>query len=232
MKQVKILLVEDEPKVASSIKSWLEEQQYVVDVAPDGAVGRHLGASQSYDLVLLDLNLPFVDGYEVCRYLREQHPQMPIIILTAWGSIEQKLTGFDLGADDYLVKPFDLRELQMRIRAQLRRAIPLQQQQGKEEEVLRIADLEVNTAFKTVSRAGQTIELTAREFTLLEFLIRRNGRVASRSEIAEQVWDINFDTGTNVVDVYINFLRRKIDRNFEPKLIHTKQGMGYYLKVL
>ncbi len=224
--------MEDEPKVAASIKSWLEEQQYTVDVAPDGAVGRHLGISQSYDLVLLDLNLPFVDGYEVCRSLREHHPHMPIIMLTAWGSIEKKLTGFDRGADDYLVKPFDLRELQVRIRAQLRRSNLEPSTLQQAEDVLRVADLEVNTAFKTVSRANQTIELTAREYTLLEFLIRRNGRVVSRSEIAEQVWDINFDTGTNVVDVYINFLRRKIDRNFEPKLIHTKQGMGYYLKVL
>jgi len=230
MKQNKILLVEDEPKVAASIKNWLEEQQFIVEIAPDGAVGRHLALSHEYDLVLLDLNLPYVDGYEVCRSIREYHPQMPIIILTALSSIEKKLAGFDLGADDYLVKPFDFRELLVRIRAQLKRNIPVAGE--PDDEVLQVADLEVNTAFKTVSRAGQLIELTAKEFALLEYLVRRNGRVASRSEISEHVWDLNFDTGTNVVDVYINFLRRKIDRNFEPKLIHTKQGMGYYLKLL
>ncbi len=230
MKQSKILIVEDEPKVAASLKAWLEDQQYSVDLAPDGAVGRHLGTSQTYDLVLLDLNLPFVDGYEVCQSIRERYPSVPIIIISARGSMEQKLTGFDLGADDYLVKPFDLRELLVRVRAQLKRQVPASE--SPDEEMLSIADLEINTAFKTVHRSGQLIELTAKEFALLEYLVRRNGRVSSRSEIAAQVWDINFDTGTNVVDVYINFLRRKVDRNFEPKLIHTKQGMGYYLKVL
>lgn len=229
MKHVKILLVEDEPKVAASVKGWLEEQQYLVDIAPDGAVGRHMATSKTYDLVLLDLNLPFVDGYEVCRYIREQYPQMPIIMLTAWESIEQKLKGFEAGADDYLVKPFDLRELLVRIRAQLKRnTSPVNAYE--QNEILRVADLEVNTAYKSVMRAGQTIDLTAKEFALLEFLMRRNGRVATRVEISEQVWDINFDTGTNVVDVYINFLRRKIDRNYDKKLIHTKQGMGYYMK--
>jgi len=231
MKQISILLVEDEPKVATSVKSWLEEREFNVDVAPDGAVGRHLATAQVYDVVLLDLNLPFVDGYEVCRYIREHHPLIPIIMLTAWESIEKKLKGFEAGADDYLVKPFDLRELLVRIRALLKRnAGP--SGQVEPDDILRIADLEMNTAFKSVMRAGQTIELTAKEYALLEFLVRRNGRVATRVEISEQVWDINFDTGTNVVDVYINFLRRKIDRNFEPKLIHTKQGMGYYLKAL
>ena len=231
MKQHRILLIEDEPKVASSVKTWLEEQHFLIDVAPDGAVGRHLGLSEMYDLVLLDLNLPYVDGYEVCRNIRERHPQLPIIMLTAFESIEKKLAGFEVGADDYLVKPFDLRELLVRIRAQLKRNVSLIDGRVLED-VLRVADLEINTAFKTVTRAGHTIDLTAKEYALLEFLIRRNGRVATRTEIAEQVWDINFDTGTNVVDVYINFLRRKIDRNFEPKLIQTKQGMGYYLKAL
>lgn len=222
--------MEDEPKVAASVREWLQEQNYLVDIAPDGAVGRHMGLSQVYDLILLDLNLPFVDGYEVCKSIRERHPKVPIIILSARGTVEQKLTGFDLGADDYLVKPVDLRELLVRIRAQLKRQAP--DWESLDEELLKVADLEINTAFKTVKRSGQEIELTAKEFALLEYLVRRNGRVSSRSEIAEKVWDINFDTGTNVVDVYINFLRRKVDRNFEPKLIHTKQGMGYYLKVL
>ena len=229
MSQAKVLLIEDEPKVAASVKTWLEENDFTVELAPDGAVGRHMAQSKRYDIVLLDLNLPFVNGLEVCRSVRAVHPQMPIILVTALGSVEQKLTGFDAGADDYVVKPFDFRELLARMRTLLKRNqnAPADSEEG---EVLRVADLELNTGYKTVQRNGVPIALTAREFALLEYLVRRNGRVASRHEIVEYVWDVNFDTGTNVVEVYINFLRKKIDRNFEPKLIHTKQGMGYFLK--
>ncbi|MEZ4964689.1 MAG: response regulator transcription factor [Saprospiraceae bacterium] len=229
MSQAKVLLIEDEPKVAASVKTWLEENDFTVELAPDGAVGRHMAQSNRYDIVLLDLNLPFVNGLEVCRSVRAVHPQMPIILVTALGSVEQKLTGFDAGADDYVVKPFDFRELLARMRTLLKRNqnAPADSEEG---EVLRVADLELNTGYKTVQRNGVPIALTAREFALLEYLVRRNGRVASRHEIVEYVWDVNFDTGTNVVEVYINFLRKKIDRNFEPKLIHTKQGMGYFLK--
>lgn len=226
----KVLIVEDEPKVADSLKKWLEENSYLVDVAPDGAVGRHLARSNSYDIVLLDLNLPFVNGFEVCKDLKLLKPEMPVMLVTALDSIDQKLTGFEVGADDYIVKPFDFRELLARIRLHTKRSQTVSPVQ-EANEVLRIADLELDVAFKTVSRSGVPITLTAKEFSLLEFLLRRGGRVATRHEIVESVWDVNFDTGTNVVDVYINFLRRKIDRNFEPKLIHTKQGMGYYLKV-
>jgi len=231
MNKLNVLLIEDEPKLAASVKTWLEENGFAVETAPDGAVGRHFAQTNAYDIVLLDLNLPFVSGYEVCRSIRAVRPQLPIILVTALGSVEQKLTGFDAGADDYLVKPFDLRELLVRMRTLMRRNttatadLPMG-------EVLRVADLELNTGFKTVTRDGSSIELTAKEFSLLEYLVRRNGRVASRHEIVEHVWDVNFDTGTNVVEVYINFLRKKIDRHFEPKLIHTKQGMGYYLAVL
>lgn len=230
MKNNRILLVEDEAKVAAAISTWLKEQQFQVDVASDGAVGRHLAVSQEYDLVLLDLNLPYVDGYELCQNIREVNHQVPIIILTAWSGIDKKLQAFEIGADDYMVKPFDLRELLVRMRAQMRRSA--EKQSKTKEEILRVADLEINPAFKSVHRAGKEIELTAKEYALLEFLVRQNGRIVSRSEITEEVWDVNFDTGTNVVDVYITFLRRKIDRDFEPKLIHTKQGMGYYLKLL
>lgn len=227
----KVLLIEDEPKVAAPVKKWLEENDFSVELAPDGAVGRHLAHSNNYDIVLLDLNLPFVNGYEVCKSIRSARPQMPIILVTALGSVEQKLTGFDAGADDYIVKPFDFRELLVRMRILLKRtaSAPAEVEAG---EVIRIADLEINTGYKTVTRGGTPIELTAKEYTLLEYLVRRNGRVSSRHEIVENVWDVNFDTGTNVVEVYINFLRKKIDRNFEPKLIHTKQGMGYFIKVL
>jgi DNA-binding response OmpR family regulator len=233
MSKIKVLLIEDEPKVAASVKTWLEENDFLVELAPDGAVGRHMAQTGTYDIMLLDLNLPFIHGYDVCRQVRAMQPRLPIILVTALGSVEQKLTGFDAGADDYLVKPFDLRELLVRMRMLLKRnAGPAGEEKEPPGELLRVADLELNTGFKTVARNGVPITLTAKEFSLLEYLVRKNGRIASRHEIVENVWDVNFDTGTNVVEVYINFLRKKIDRNFEPKLIHTKQGMGYYLTVL
>ncbi len=227
----KVLIIEDEAKVAISVKKWLEENKFIVDVAPDGAVGRHLAQTNSYDIVLLDLNLPFLSGNEVCRDIRAVHPGLPIILVTAMDAIEQKLSGFEAGADDYLVKPFDFRELLARIRTLLKRN-QASNVETEGAEILRLADLELDTGFKSVTRGNVAIALTAKEFALLEYLLRRNGRVASRHEIVENVWDVNFDIGTNVVDVYVNFLRKKIDRNFEPKLIHTKQGMGYYMKVL
>lgn len=225
----RVLIVEDEPKAAESFRKWLEENNFGADIAPDGAVGRHLALSEKYDLVLLDLNLPYVSGYEVCREIKNQKPQMPVILVTALGGIDQKLSGFDAGADDYIVKPFDFRELMARMRLLLRRPKDESSSSGQEG-VLRAADLEMNLAFKTVRRGNTLISLTSKEFALLEFLMKKSGKVASRYEIVEEVWDVNFDTGTNVVDVYINFLRRKIDKNFEPKLIHTKQGMGYFIK--
>ena len=227
----KVLIIEDETKVAASVKKWLEENKFLVDVAPDGAVGRHMAQTNSYDIVLLDLNLPFLSGNEVCRDIRAVHPGLPIILVTAMDSIEQKLSGFDAGADDYIVKPFDFRELLARMRTLLKRN-PASNLESEGAEILRLADLELDTSYKSVVRGSVPISLTAKEFALLEYLLRRSGRVASRHEIVENVWDVNFDIGTNVVDVYINFLRKKIDRNFEPKLIHTKQGMGYYMKVL
>jgi two-component system copper resistance phosphate regulon response regulator CusR len=230
MNKTRVLVIEDEPKVATSVKTWLEENGFGVDIAPDGAVGQYLVQHNPYDIVLLDLNLPFVSGYEVCKMIRGVHPDMPVILVTALGSVEQKLTGFDAGADDYLVKPFDFRELLARMHNLLKKK-PAIQQGYIPAEILQVSDLEINTAFKTVYRAGQPINLTAKEYTLLEYLVRLNGRVASRHEIVEAVWDVNFDTGTNVVEVYINFLRKKIDRNFEPKLIHTKQGLGYFIYV-
>jgi DNA-binding response OmpR family regulator len=149
---------------------------------------------------------------------------------TAYSTIDQKLAGFDAGADDYIVKPFDFRELLARIRTLIKRNATAPKESEPEPEILRVADLEIDTAFKSVKRGGQVINLTAKEYALLEFLVRRQGRISSRYDIAENVWDVNFDTGTNVVEVYINFLRKKIDKNFEPKLIHTKQGMGYFIK--
>lgn len=231
MEKTKVLFIEDEPKVAHSVKAWLEENGFAVEVAPDGAVGQYLVQANAYDIVLLDLNLPFVHGYEVCKTIRTVRPALPVILVTALGSVEQKLTGFDVGADDYLVKPFDFRELLARMRTQLKKK-NLTGAETSTSEILQVADLEINLGYKTVSRAGKTIELTAKEYSLLEYLVRLNGRVASKHEIVEAVWDVNFDTGTNVVEVYINFLRKKIDRTFEPKLIHTKQGLGYFVKAL
>ena len=232
MKIPSVLLVEDEAKMAASIQKGLAENGFEVDVAPDGAVGRHFAATKTYDLVLLDVNLPFVNGYEVCRSIRAANPSVPVIMITASGSLDEKISGFDAGADDYLVKPFDFRELLARARVFLKRSTAPGTGEAIETPILRVADLELNTADRTASRRGMPIALTAKEYQLLDFLVRRAGRVATRSEITEEVWDVNFDTGTNVVDVYINFLRKKIDRHFDPKLIHTKQGIGYFLKEL
>lgn len=227
MEKIPILLVEDEPKIASSIQQWLSEHEFGVEVAPDGAVGRHLALTNDYALVLLDLNLPFVDGVEVCQAIRENKPDLPVIMVTALGSMDEKLSGFAAGANDYLVKPFDFRELLARIRVLLKHHHPLSATIPSN--LLQVADLELNLDTKNVYRAGELISLTPKEFALLEFLIKNEGRVVSKYDIMEQVWGLNFDSGTNVVEVYINFLRKKIDRHYEPKLIHTKPGMGYYL---
>jgi DNA-binding response OmpR family regulator len=227
-KMPSVLLVEDEPKVAQTVKEWLEANALRVSLATDGAVGRYMLQRETFDVVLLDLNLPFVSGYDLCQDIRRDNPDQPIMLITALGGIEQKLVGFDVGADDYLVKPYDLRELLARIRTLLRKQSA--QAPTHRGDVLKVADLVMDLGFFTVNRAGKVIELTAKEFALLEFLVRRNGRVAMRGEIIDHVWGLNFDTGTNVVDVYINFLRKKIDKDFHPKLIHTRQGMGYYLK--
>lgn len=223
----KILIVEDEVKVANAIRKGLEENGFEVDVAYDGRVGKSLATSNTYDMLILDLNLPHNNGYEVCEAVRRSNNRVPIIMLTALGGMEDKMQAFGLGADDYLVKPFDFRELLARIRVFLKRAgadTPLNTQYK-----IAVADLEIDREKKEVTRAGKKIALTAKEYQLLEFLALHKGRVISKLTIAEKVWDIDFDTGTNVIEVYINFLRKKIDKDFEHKLLHTKTGMGYYL---
>jgi two-component system, OmpR family, copper resistance phosphate regulon response regulator CusR len=222
---MKILLVEDEPKVASFIKKGLEEQSYEVSQAFDGFFGRKLALENEYDLIILDVILPQMNGLEVCREIRKHNATVSILMLTALGNTDDKITGLDSGADDYLVKPFEFKELLARIRALTRRV-----SESPTGEVLHMADLEMNLARKTVTRAGQPISLTAREFSLLYFLLRNRDRVVSRVDIIEQVWETSFDTGSNVIDVYINFLRKKIDKDFSPKLIHTLVGMGYVMK--
>jgi two-component system copper resistance phosphate regulon response regulator CusR len=222
---MKILLVEDEPKVASFIKKGLEEQAYDVDQAFDGFFGRKLALENEYDLIILDVILPQMSGLEVCREIRKQNTTVAILMLTALGNTDDKILGLDSGADDYLVKPFEFKELLARIRALTRRA-----NDSPTGEVLRMADLEMNLARKTVTRAGNPINLTAREFALLQYLMRNRERVVSRVDIIEQVWETSFDTGSNVIDVYINFLRKKIDKDYSSKLIHTLVGMGYVMK--
>lgn len=226
MDEIKILLVEDEKKIASALKKGLEEQGYYVQEAFDGAIGEKLFLNNQFDLVILDINLPGINGYTLSRIIRQRNQSIPILMLTALGTVDDKLEGFDAGADDYLVKPFEFKELLARIKTLLKRTI----KGFPAASTLRIGDLEMNLDSKEVSRAGNKILLTAKEFQLLEYLIRNKGRVLSRADIAGQVWDIGFDTGTNVIDVYINFLRKKIDKDFSSKLIHTQIGMGYIMK--
>lgn len=226
MHDISILLVEDEKKIAETLKMGLEEQQYQVEIATDGDTGRLLFDNRNYDLILLDINLPGMNGYELLQHIRGVNQQVPVLMLTALSSTEDKIEGFNSGADDYIVKPFDFAELVVRIRALIKRA----QQAAPVGKSLRVNDLLINLDSKEVSRAGKPIQLTAKEFQLLEYMIRNKNRVVSRADIALNVWDIDFDTGTNVIDVYVNFLRKKIDRDYEQKLIHTQVGMGYVLK--
>jgi two-component system copper resistance phosphate regulon response regulator CusR len=221
---MKVLLVEDEQAVAGFIKKGFESEGFVIDVAYDGKTAQMFFLKSSYEAIILDVNLPVINGFELCKLFKQQNKQVPVIMLTAFDSIDDKTTGFESGADDYLVKPFEFKELLLRIKALTRRS-------SKEEKtVLSLADLELDIAAKTVSRSGKRIDLTAREFTLLEYLLVNKGRVISRVDIAEKVWDLNFDTNTNVIDVYINYLRKKIDKDFTPKLLHTVVGMGYVLR--
>ncbi len=222
---MKILLIEDEPKVASFIKKGLEEQAYDVEQAYDGFFGKRLALEKEYDLIILDVILPQVNGLEVCKAIRQHNSSVSILMLTALGNTTDKIEGLDAGADDYLVKPFEFQELLARIRALTRRKNDL-----PSGEVLRIADLELDMVRKTVTRNSQPITLTAREFALLSYLLRNKGRVVSRVDIIENVWETSFDTGSNVIDVYINFLRKKVDKDHTVKLIHTLVGMGYVIK--
>jgi two-component system copper resistance phosphate regulon response regulator CusR len=223
-----ILIVEDDKRIAQNISRGLVAEGYRTQIAHDGITGKQEALNDHVDLVILDINLPGLNGYQVCEQLRIYRPTLPVIMLTAYGEIEDKVEGLGRGADDFMVKPFDLRELQARVAALLRRA-DLTNQGGKES-ILRIADLELNVTTKEVIRAGRSIELTAREFALLEYMMLNRGRVLSKMDLAEQVWHLNFDPGTNVIEVYINYLRRKVDRDFDTKLIHTRPGLGYIMK--
>lgn len=223
----KLLIIEDEKKIATTLKKGLTENGYHVDLAFDGIIGKRLFDANEYDLIILDINLPGMNGFEVCKAIRNSNQQIPIIMLTAMNTTEDKIEGFDTGTDDYMIKPFEFKELLVRIRALLKRTMNQQLPTGN---ILKVADLEMNLDTKEVTRAEQTISLTAKEFQLLEYFMRNRNRVLSRSDIAERVWEIDFDTQTNVIDVYVNYLRNKIDKKFDTRLIHTQVGMGYIMK--
>ncbi len=222
---MRILLVEDESRVAGFIAKGLREQAYAVDIASDGDQALYQAAVNQYDIVILDVMLPLKDGHTVCRELRASGFRTPILMLTARGAVDDRVEGLDSGADDYLAKPFDFKELLARLRALLRRPAGLLPQ------VARVADLTLNTASHAVTRAGKPVSLTAKEYALIEFLVLNQGRVVGREQIGQHVWDANFDPFSNVIDVYIKRLRSKLDTGFSRRLIHTRRGEGYILSV-
>jgi DNA-binding response OmpR family regulator len=221
---LKILLIEDEVNVSAFIKRGLEEQSHQVDVAYDGTTGKSLAFQNEYDVIILDIVLPNSNGWDVCKSIRSRQVNTPILMLSALGTLDDKVKGLDIGADDYLTKPFKFKELEARIRALARRKYV------SEQELFTIDDLEVDLSAKIARRNGQEVQLTSREFRLLEYFIKNKGRVLSRMQILEAVWEVDFDLGSNVVDVYVNYLRNKIDKKYKNKLIHTVIGMGYIMK--
>lgn len=221
---MRVLLVEDEKKVASFIKKGLEEHGYAVDHGADGKSGLLMALDQIHDLVILDINLPEIDGLTVLRQMRAKKVVTPVLLLTVRATIEDKVIGLDTGADDYLAKPFSFEELLARVRALLRRG------SDTKAPLFQVADLVLDPASRQVFRGGDRIELTSKEFAILEYFIRNSGRVLTRTMIIDHVWDYDFDADTNVVDVYINYLRKKIDAPYEPKLLHTVRGTGYVLR--
>ncbi len=219
----KVLIIEDEPKTAQSLKQGLEDYHCEVVLAYEGYYGLRLAKEIKFDVIVTDVILPHINGIDICKELRASGVHTPIIILTALSNTDDVVTGFDAGADDYLTKPFEIKELIARIRALLKRTglSPLPPN------ILKTRELEINLDRKTVYRSGQRIDLTPKEFSLLELLVRNKGRAVSKADIAGKVWDIDFDTGTNVIEVYVNYLRKKVDKGFDKKLIHTQFGMGY-----
>ena len=220
---MRLLVIEDNPKMAALIRKGLTEQGYAVDVACSGQDGEFMAADEAYDAVVLDLMLPDQDGLLVCRNLRRRGVHKPILMLTALSTTQDKITGLDAGADDYLTKPFEFDELVARIRALLRRG------QAREASTLKFEDIEMDLLKRTVTRGGQKVKLTTKEFALLEYFLRSPNRVLSRTAIGEHVWDMNFDSDSNVIDVYVSMLRRKLDKGFDQRLIHTVIGTGYML---
>jgi two-component system, OmpR family, copper resistance phosphate regulon response regulator CusR len=221
---IKILIVEDENRLAEILQKQFAESGFSAEIACDGYVGKKMADENNYDLVILDINLPLLNGYELCKEIRKANSRIPIIMLTALGTFDNKLIGFDAGADDYVLKPFDFRELLARVNVFIKRANISDLKSAK----LSIADFEMDLDTKTTTRAGKKIDLTLKEFALMETFLKNKNKLLSREFIIEKVWNIDFETGTNIIDVYVNYLRKKIDKDFEPKIIHTKFGFGFY----
>jgi two-component system copper resistance phosphate regulon response regulator CusR len=222
----KVLIIEDEQKMAQMLKRAFEEEAYEVDVAYDGYVGKRFALENEYDAIILDINLPLLNGYEVSKEIRKQNKSVPILMLTAFGAMENKLAGFEAGIDDYITKPFEFKELLARIKVFIRR----KGNDNETRQILRVANIEMNLYTRTVNRGGKQILLTSKEFQLLEYFMRNVGRVISKAELADKIWEINFETGTNTIEVFVNYLRKKVDKDFSPKLIHTVVNMGYIIK--
>jgi DNA-binding response OmpR family regulator len=223
---MKVLVIEDEQQVAGFIKQGLEEQSFEVDVAFDGNIGERLALGRDYDVILLDIVIPGINGFDVCKTIKKEKPFTPVLMLTTLGTTMDKVAGFDAGADDYLIKPFEFEELTARLKALARRPATNGMNYSH---ILRFEDLRLDIDKKLAFRQNSSIKLSAKEFALLEFFMHNPGRVVAKTELAEKIWDLKFDTGTNVVEVYMNMLRNKIDRDFEPKLLHTRIGHGYIL---
>ena len=223
MSDINILIVEDEQRLAEIMKKQLEESGFNVSVALDGYIGKQMVEKKAFNLIILDINLPLINGYDLCKEIRATNSNTPIIMLTAIGTSDNKVAGFEVGADDYVIKPFDFRELLARINVFLRRSDKV-----IISEKLHIADLEMDLSTKTVTRANKKIDLTAKESSLLEMFLKNKEKLLTREFIIENVWGIDFDPSTNIIDVYVNYLRKKIDKDYEPKLIHTKFGFGFY----
>jgi len=221
---MKILLVEDDPKISSFVKIGLESNHYIVDTAYDGIMGEKLAMTKNFDVMILDVVIPGISGFQLCKNIRQKNILTPIIMLTSLDSVDDKLTGFECGADDYVLKPFSFRELLARIKALSRR-----NRETFVNPILKVSNLEIDTVALKVKRDNKDIKLTPTEYKILELLMNNQGKVFDRIDIAEKIWGINFNSGTNVIDVHINSLRKKIDRDFEPKLIQTKVGFGYVL---
>lgn len=224
MSNARILVVEDEQRLAEVLQKQLHESGFRADIANDGYVGKRMMEQADYDLVVLDINLPLMNGYELCSEIRKTNSSTPIIMLTALGTPENKLIGFESGADDYVLKPFDFRELLARINVFLKRS----HFANFPDQKLKIADFEMDLDSKTATRAGTKIDLTSKEFSLMETLLKNKNKVLSREYIIENVWNLDFETGTNIIDVYVNYLRKKVDKDFGSPLIHTKFGFGFY----
>jgi len=227
MELIEILIVEDERKIADTLKFGLDEMGFKVDVAYDGKLGYHLFCAKDFDLIILDINLPGMNGYDLCKAIRSRNERIPVLMLTSMSALNDKVEGYESGADDYMVKPFEFKELVLKIRSLLKRTLSPGVPIGN---LLKAADLEMNLDNNEVKRSGRTISLTAKEFQLLEYLLRNKNRLVSRVDIAINVWDVDFETNTNVIDVYISYLRNKVDKPFDLKLIQTHIGMGYILK--